>query len=88
MKGILISIVRWIGRILLGVLIALLVLIAFLLIRESITRSKYRAEYPPPGQMIDLGTHEIHLNCVGTGSPTVVFEADLDQYGSLSWICV
>ncbi len=88
MKGILISIVRWIGRILLGVLIALLVLIAFLLIRESITRSKYRAEYPPPGQMIDLGTHEIHLNCVGTGSPTVVFEADLDQYGSLSWISV
>jgi len=35
--------------------------------------------------MVSLGTHDIHLYCVGEGSPTVVFEADLDQYGSLSW---
>jgi hypothetical protein len=33
---------------------------------------------------VNLGTHNIHLDCVGTGSPTVVFESDLDQYGSLS----
>ncbi|MEJ2561008.1 MAG: alpha/beta hydrolase, partial [Anaerolineae bacterium] len=57
----------------------------YLLVRESITRSKYRAEYPPPGKMVSLDTHDIHLYCVGAGSPTVVFEADLDQYGSLSW---
>jgi pimeloyl-ACP methyl ester carboxylesterase len=35
--------------------------------------------------MIRLKTHDIHLYCVGTGNPTVVFESDLDQYGSLSW---
>ena len=35
--------------------------------------------------MVDLGSHQIHLNCVGRGTPTVVSEADLDQYGSLSW---
>jgi pimeloyl-ACP methyl ester carboxylesterase len=70
---------------LLGGLCLFLALIAYLLVRESIARSKYRAEYPPPGQMVNLGTHSIHLHCVGAGSPTVVFEADLDQYGSLSW---
>jgi pimeloyl-ACP methyl ester carboxylesterase len=70
---------------LLGGLCLFLALIAYLLVRESMARSKYRAEYPPPGQMVNLGTHSIHLHCVGAGSPTVVFEADLDQYGSLSW---
>jgi pimeloyl-ACP methyl ester carboxylesterase len=35
--------------------------------------------------MVNLDTHNIHLYCVGTGTPTVVFEADLDQYGSLTW---
>ena len=79
------SILRWGGRIVLIGLCLFLGLIAYLLIRESITRSKYRAEYPPPGQMVRLETHDIHLHCVGTGTPTVVFEADLDQYGSLTW---
>jgi pimeloyl-ACP methyl ester carboxylesterase len=76
---------RWTGRIVLAALILFLGLIAYMLIRESIARNKYRAEYPPPGRMVSLDTHAIHLHCVGTGSPTVVFESDLDQYGSLSW---
>jgi pimeloyl-ACP methyl ester carboxylesterase len=38
--------------------------------------------------MVSIGTHAIHLNCVGSGSPTFVFESDLDQYGSLSWVPV
>ncbi len=84
-KRLLIAILRWIGRILLVVLILFLGLITYMLVRESIARSKYRAEYPPPGQMVSLETHSVHLYCVGSGSPTVIFEADLDQYGSLSW---
>jgi pimeloyl-ACP methyl ester carboxylesterase len=82
---VLVVLLRWGGRVLLIGLCLFLGLIAYLLIRESITRSKYRAEYPPPGQMVSLESHNIHLYCVGSGSPTVVFEADLDQYGSLSW---
>jgi pimeloyl-ACP methyl ester carboxylesterase len=84
-KRILKGIFRWVGRTFLGLLILLLGLVVFLLIKETITRKNYLAEYPPPGQMVNLGTHSIHLYCVGTGSPTVVFESDLDQYGSLSW---
>ena len=81
-------ILRWVGGILLVGLFLVLGLIAYLLVKESVTRNKYRAEYPPPGKMVNIGTHAIHLNCVGSGSPTVVFEADLDQYGSLSWVPV
>ena len=84
-KKLLPSILRWIGRIVLAVLLLLVGLVAFLSIRESFARNKYRIEYPPPGRLVNLETHNIHLNCVGNGNPTVVFEADLDQYGSLSW---
>jgi pimeloyl-ACP methyl ester carboxylesterase len=79
------TILRWIGRIFLGAVILLAVLILYGLVRESMARSKYRAEYPPQGRMVSLGTHDLHLYCVGSGEPTVVFESDLDQLGSLSW---
>jgi pimeloyl-ACP methyl ester carboxylesterase len=88
LKKVLIAILRWIGWIFLAGVILFLGLIIYLLVRESITRNKYRSVYPPPGKMVNIGTHDIHLNCVGSGSPTVVFEADLDQYGSLSWMSV
>jgi len=87
-KKMLITVFRWIKRILLVGLGLFLSLIVYLLVRESIIRNKYQAEYPPPGKMISLETHNIHLHCVGTGSPTVVFESDLDQYGTLSWVSV
>ena len=80
-KSLLIATLRWGGRIGLVILILFLGLITYMLVREAVARNKYRAEYPPPGQMVSLGTHDIHLHCVGEGSPTVVFEADLDQYG-------
>ena len=79
------SILRWVGRILLVALGLLVCLVVVLLVRESVARTKYKAKYPPPGRMVNIGTHRIHLHCVGSGKPTVVFESDLDQYGSLSW---
>ena len=50
-KKILKSIIRWTGRIFLGLLILLFGLVVFLLVKEAITRKNYLAEYPPPGQM-------------------------------------
>lgn len=31
----------------------------------------------PPGQLIDLGTHRLHLLCAGSGMPTVIIDAGL-----------
>jgi pimeloyl-ACP methyl ester carboxylesterase len=28
--------------------------------------------FPPPGRLIDIGGHKLHLNCTGTGGPTVI----------------
>jgi pimeloyl-ACP methyl ester carboxylesterase len=41
----------------------------------------------PPGRLIDLGTHRLHLNCSGSGTATVVFDAALGG-SSLSWSLV
>jgi pimeloyl-ACP methyl ester carboxylesterase len=51
---------------------------------------QYRAarDFPPPGQMVDIGGRNIQLDCRGSGSPTVVFEAGLSVEGSLSWSAV
>ncbi len=46
-----------------------------------------RSHYPPPGQMIDVGGHRLHLYCMGTGSPTVVLEAAAPGW-SLYWSLV
>ena len=84
-RKLLIAILRWSGWILLVVMMLFLRLIISRLAQETVARNKYRAEYTHPGQMVSPGTHKIHLYCVGIGSPTVVFESDLDPYGSLSW---
>ncbi len=31
--------------------------------------------YPPLGRLIDVENHQMHLNCTGTGAPTVVLES-------------
>jgi len=31
----------------------------------------------PPGKMVDIGGYKLHINCMGSGSPTVILEAGL-----------
>jgi pimeloyl-ACP methyl ester carboxylesterase len=40
-----------------------------------------------PGQLIDVGGHRLHINCTGTGGPTVVLEAGFGNDSSIwAWI--
>ena len=40
-----------------------------------------------PGRLVDVGGHRLHLNCTGTGSPTVVVEAGGGEMAAnLGWI--
>jgi pimeloyl-ACP methyl ester carboxylesterase len=79
---------RWIRRIALG-LVFLLILALIIGAGYEITgRRRAAREFPPPGKLVDIGGRRIQLDCRGTGSPTVVFEAGLDMNGSLSWSTV
>ena len=42
---------------------------------------------PPPGRLVDVGTHRLHLSCLGEGSPTVVLDSALGA-SSISWVLV
>jgi pimeloyl-ACP methyl ester carboxylesterase len=44
-------------------------------------------EPKPPGKLVDLGGHRLHVNCTGKGSPTVVVENGLGDF-SFDWILV
>jgi pimeloyl-ACP methyl ester carboxylesterase len=34
-----------------------------------------RRQFPHPGKLVDVGGHQLHIHCLGQGSPTVVLEA-------------
>ncbi len=40
--------------------------------------------HPAPGRMVEVNGLKYHLNCMGTGSPTIILEAGLGE-SSLSW---
>src|SRR5215470_15533903 len=42
---------------------------------------------PPPGQLVSVGSHRLHIRCDGNGSPPVIFDAALGG-SSLSWSLV
>jgi len=42
------------------------------------------AAFPPPGRMISVNGVNLHLDCMGSGSPTLLLEAGLGE-NSLSW---
>jgi pimeloyl-ACP methyl ester carboxylesterase len=44
-------------------------------IYQTIATQIDQRTYSPPGEMVDVGTHTLHINCVGRGSPTVILEA-------------
>ena len=51
---------------------------------ETPRESADQIAYPAPGVMVDVGGHRLHLNCTGSGSPTVVLEPGLGEI-SLGW---
>ncbi len=44
---------------------------------ETAVRAHDQNAYPAPGTLYDVGGHRLHLNCTGSGSPTVVLENGL-----------
>ena len=71
---------RWLGRVV--VLVVGLILAGT--IYESVSEAADIQAYPPLGQMVDVGGYRLHINCIGTGSPTVVIDAGWGAW-SLEW---
>jgi len=75
---------KW-GGVALGALVLLLiVIVAIVGFQGSRAKAALRAQYPPPGQMVDVGGYKMHIYCQGSGSPTVILDAGGGDF-SLSW---
>jgi pimeloyl-ACP methyl ester carboxylesterase len=51
---------------------------------EAVARAGARHDHPAPGTLYDVGGHRLHIECAGTGSPTVVLQNGLGEM-SASW---
>jgi pimeloyl-ACP methyl ester carboxylesterase len=76
---------QWIKRLAVGAaaLLVMLVLAGFLF--ETVAGAASVKRYPPPGALMDVGGHRLHMHCIGAGSPTVILDAGGGPHGSLSW---
>jgi pimeloyl-ACP methyl ester carboxylesterase len=54
---------------------------------ETRSEAAEAGRYPPPGQLVDVGGYRLHINCQGTGSPTVIVDAGLGDW-STAWSLV
>src|SRR5690606_4882906 len=59
-----------------GVLLGLVILVPLL---AGLVMKGLAADEPPPGQLVDVGGHKLHIYCTGTdrGLPPVLIEAGL-----------
>ena len=60
--------------------ILLVIITLFVLTSSAQAKGKYY-----PGELVDIGTHRLHINCIGTGSPTVIIDSGIGGF-SLEWI--
>ena len=78
---------RWSGYILFGLVILLMVLVYLGMFYQAVGEAQDRREYPPPGQLVDVGGYQLHIFCTGEGSPTVILDAMADGM-SVNWVRV
>jgi pimeloyl-ACP methyl ester carboxylesterase len=70
------------------IVIFLACLICFLLLAgayERIAERKDAKQHPPPGRLIQVGDHRLHLFCQGNNGPTVVIEQGAGSPSPLWW---
>jgi pimeloyl-ACP methyl ester carboxylesterase len=48
---------------------------------ETVREAQDRTAFAMPGQLFDVGGHELRISCTGSGSPTVIVQSGLGESG-------
>ena len=67
--------------------VALLVLLLIGATYQGVATAFERRRFPHPGRLVDVGGHQLHLYCTGSGTPAVVLEAP-EATMSAAWALV
>jgi pimeloyl-ACP methyl ester carboxylesterase len=55
--------------------VTFLVLLLIAATYQGVATALERRRFPHPGRLLDVGGHQLHLYCTGSGTPTVILEA-------------
>src|SRR4051794_31011018 len=66
---------RWMRRAIVGLLAFLIAVAGVGFAYQATATELDKRSYPPAGDLVDVGGYQLHINCVGAGSPTVVLES-------------
>jgi pimeloyl-ACP methyl ester carboxylesterase len=73
-----------------AILIMIVVVAVVALVAEAYAERRDRRRYPPPGQMVDVGGHRLHLRVLdeaAIGTPTVILDSGMVSFSSnWAWI--
>jgi pimeloyl-ACP methyl ester carboxylesterase len=70
-----------------GLLAFLFVLSLTGILYQTAATEADKRNFPPPGNLIDVGGFKMHINCIGEGSPTVILDALSGGFSSYwAWV--
>ena len=58
---------RWSAKTFLGLVVALVVLAIVGASYQVLATRRAERAFPPPGVLVDVGGHRLHINCLGRG---------------------
>jgi pimeloyl-ACP methyl ester carboxylesterase len=74
-------------RVVIGVVALAATIILGLVGYGAIAERLFFRRHPPPGRLLDVGGHRLHIQCAGAGAPAVIFESALGG-SSVDWYAV
>ncbi len=78
---------RWLKRGAIGAVAALVALALVGMTYQALATQADRRNFPPPGKLVNVGGHRLHIQCAGEGRPTVVLETGALAMSSLwGWV--
>ena len=75
---------RWFKYLFLAIVATVATLACAGAIYQGIESHRDQARFHAPGQLVDVGGHRLHIDCTGSGAPTVILEAGGGN-PALSW---
>lgn len=62
------------GRVIVSIIAIVFLLAVTGVVYQTAATEADQRNFPPPGNLIDVGGFKMHINCTGEGSPTVILE--------------
>lgn len=76
---------KWLRRFAVFVigLVAVALMVSVIVRQLAVHRAE--RDFPPPGRLVEIDGRRSHIQCTGSGSPTILLESGLDDRGSWAW---